>query len=263
MRSPFPGMDPFLEDHWGDVHTALIAYARDELSPQVPADLRVRVEEYVAVESDDVDRPYGFYPDVRVIERQEQHVAGGGTAVASPGAVAQGRVVPLQWEQPTQREIRIIDRRASDRIVTAIEILSPTNKARARKDYRRKQQQFLAGGTNLVEIDLLRDGAWVIAAPMDTVPDECLGPYRICVVRAHQPDRCEMFPASYRFPLPTIPIPLRQQDAEASLNLQALIERAYEKGRYDDIDYRQEPRPPLPAAEAQWADALLKQRGLR
>jgi hypothetical protein len=263
MPGPFPGMDPFLEDHWGDVHTALIAYARDELGPQMPADLRVRVEEYVAVEVDDVERPYGFYPDVRVIERQEQRLAGGGTAVASPGEVAQGHIVSLHMEAPTQREIRIIDRRAGDRIVTAIEILSPTNKSRGRQDYRRKQQQFLSGGTNLIEIDLLREGSWVIAAPVDTVPEECLGPYRICVVRASQLDRCEMFPASYRFPLPTIPIPLREQDPEASLNLQALLNRAYDNGRYDDIDYRHQPRPPLPPAEAEWVDEWLKRQGVR
>ena len=50
MPSPFPGMDPFLEDHWGDVHTSLSTYARDQIRPQLPTDLRVRVEEYVGLE---------------------------------------------------------------------------------------------------------------------------------------------------------------------------------------------------------------------
>src|SRR5438105_4713913 len=45
MKSPFPGMDPFLEQYWGDVHHSLIQYARDTMQPQLPADLRARVEE--------------------------------------------------------------------------------------------------------------------------------------------------------------------------------------------------------------------------
>lgn len=263
MPSPFPGMDPYLEDHWGDVHAALITYMRDELGKQMPSDLRVRVEEYVAVEVEDEERPGGFYPDVRVIERTAAAPAAVGPGVAS-AVVATPHVVPLDWEPPTQREIRIIDRRSSDRIVTAIELLSPTNKQRGRRDYRRKQRQFVEAGTNLVEIDLLRDGAWVIAAPIDAVPNRCLGPYRICIVNAAEPGECQMFEASYRFALPTIPIPLRPLDALATLNLQSLLARAYENGRYDDdLDYRQEAIPPLPPGEAQWADELLRQAGKR
>ena len=34
MASPFPGMDPYLEQFWGDVHHALITYARDQLQPE-------------------------------------------------------------------------------------------------------------------------------------------------------------------------------------------------------------------------------------
>ncbi|MGH7128511.1 MAG: DUF4058 family protein, partial [Planctomycetaceae bacterium] len=47
MPSPFPGMDPCLEHHWGDVHTRLTVYACDELNPQLPTGLRARTEEHV------------------------------------------------------------------------------------------------------------------------------------------------------------------------------------------------------------------------
>src|SRR5581483_7274540 len=47
MPSPFPGMDPYLEAHWRDVHAALIIYARDALQTVLPAPLRARVEERV------------------------------------------------------------------------------------------------------------------------------------------------------------------------------------------------------------------------
>jgi hypothetical protein len=46
MRTPFPGMDPYLEHPalWPDVHNALIARLRDELAP------RLRPRYFVALE---------------------------------------------------------------------------------------------------------------------------------------------------------------------------------------------------------------------
>ena len=44
MKSPFPGMDPYLEWYWGDVHTRLTTYASNQLAAQLPSDLRVRIE---------------------------------------------------------------------------------------------------------------------------------------------------------------------------------------------------------------------------
>jgi hypothetical protein len=32
MQSPFPGMDPYLEQHWGDVHHNLISLAQGMLN---------------------------------------------------------------------------------------------------------------------------------------------------------------------------------------------------------------------------------------
>ncbi len=40
MHNPFPGMDPYLEQHWGDVHHRLVQYASDQLQEHLPADLR-------------------------------------------------------------------------------------------------------------------------------------------------------------------------------------------------------------------------------
>ncbi|MBI2190795.1 MAG: DUF4058 family protein [Planctomycetes bacterium] len=41
MKSPFPGMNPCLEMHWGDLHTRLILYACDQIKGQLPPGLRV------------------------------------------------------------------------------------------------------------------------------------------------------------------------------------------------------------------------------
>ena len=56
---------------------------------------------------------------------------------------------------------------------------------------------------------------------------------------------------------------VRQADQEASLDLQSLIEMVYENGRYERTDYSQPPEPPLAEADAQWADQLLREKGLR
>lgn len=63
--------------------------------------------------------------------------------------------------------------------------------------------------------------------------------------------------------LPAIRIPLRPTDPDVPLDLQALIDRCYENGRYDDLDYTREPDPPLDPPDAEWAEALLRGKGLR
>jgi hypothetical protein len=59
-------------------------------------------------------------------------------------------------------------------------------------------------------------------------------------------------------------LPLREGEADVALDLQALIDLCYANGRYEnDLDYRSEPSPPLDAPDAAWADALLREKGLR
>ena len=43
MKSPFPGMDPYLESYWGDVHTRLMVYASNQINAQLPDELQARV----------------------------------------------------------------------------------------------------------------------------------------------------------------------------------------------------------------------------
>lgn len=263
MKSPFPGMDPYLESHWGDVHARITVFASNQLRQQLPADLKVRVEEYIAVEDVDIPAQRQLYvPDVRILERDK--AGSGATELAADVAVLEEPlIVPIRRELPTQREIRITDKRDGGRIVTAIEILSETNKTSARKDYERKRQELLEGGVNLVEIDLLRAGAWTIAAQPEVVRRDYRGPYRICVVRASDVGAAELYRASYSTRLPRIKIPLRTSDSDALLDIQALIDEAYETGGYDDIDYSQDPIPPFLPEELAWADKLLREQGRR
>lgn len=263
MPSPFPGMDPYLEAHWGDVHTSIATYARNQLQPQLPPDLRARVEEHLAVEVEG-EKSRGYFPDVRIIERWPTRRLA--PADAPDIALAEPLIVPMEAVEPeTLRSVVIVDRQSGNRIVTAIEILSPANKrtAAGRQAYRKKQSDLREGGVNLVEIDLLRSGKYVLAVPKHSLPQPYLAPYRICVVRGSHPEQAEVYRASFRERLPVIRIPLRETDSDVALDLQSLIDQAYEHGDYEDIDYSAEPIPPLAPGDAAWADALLREKGRR
>ena len=43
MKSPFPGMDPYLEQRWRDLHTRLVHYSCDEIQTRLPTDLFAHV----------------------------------------------------------------------------------------------------------------------------------------------------------------------------------------------------------------------------
>jgi hypothetical protein len=256
-------MDPYLERYWGDIHHALITYARDQLQGVLPADLRARVEERVFVEL-----PQGLertiYPDIRVVERGRRK----GSSIAVPGVVAVAKPlrVRLPSEPATQGFIEIIDLASSRRVVTVIEVLSPANKSKGPglTLYRRKQKECQKGSVNFVEIDLLRAGRWVLMVPDYLVPASHRAPYRVCVYRAGDDALGEIYKVPLRERLPVIRIPLRETDEDVALDLQALIDQCYRNGGYDeDIDYQTEPEPPLDAHDVRWADALLRKQGRR
>jgi len=264
MKSPFPGMDPWLEAHWGDVHTRLIVYSGDQLRPQLPGDLKVRVEEGITVQDpEEDDRPEVYFPDVRIVEKPSSRAAAPGQT--SSLAVAEPVLVPRQAEPPTERSLQIIDSRSGNRIVTTIEILSLANKidVAGRRAYRKKQRKLAEAGVNLVEIDLLREGSYVLIAPLDAVPRSCRGTYRVAVSRASDVENVEMYRAALRERLPRIRIPLRPADSDAILDLQVLIDAAYENGGYDDTDYRLDPIPPLSPEDSEWAAGVLRDASRR
>jgi hypothetical protein len=253
-------MDPWLEQYWGDVHHSIITYARDQLQERLPPGLRARVDERLMVESGSGSRP--ILPDVAVIEqRGTPGTSGGGSGVA----VAEPVVVRLPADPIRQGYIEIIDSRSGNRVVTAIEVLSPVNKAPGdgQQQYLRKQQEYRAARVSTVEIDLLRAGERVTLVGPEYLPRERRGSYLVCVRRGWEDATAELYPIKLRERLPVIKVPLRQTDADVTLDLQELIDRAYRNGGYDGIDYTSDARPPLQGEEATWADQLLRGKALR
>jgi hypothetical protein len=252
MLSPFPGMDPYLEAYWGDVHHRLCTYACDALQPQVKPALRARIDERVVVEAGEA-RGRTIVPDVTITEREPWRTSSGGLAVevAEP-------FVYLEDEPLTEGFIQIIEPANGGRLVTVIEFLSPSNKlpGNDRDKYLRKRQEYHDAGVNLVEIDLLRRGERIGDARKRT-PQAYHTTYQACVRRAYS-GQTEVYAVPLRHSLPMISIPLRARDADAHLDLQSLIEKTYLNGSYDDLDYTRPPDPPLDAADAAWAAELLR-----
>jgi hypothetical protein len=253
-------MDPYLEQHWGDVHSSLVIYARNQLQGLLPEGLRARVEERVVVIGLGSRRL--LYPDVRVIEseRAPRRPARGTVATATMPVVID---LPDEPEPQTYLEIR--DMTSGGRVITVLEVLSPSNKkpGDAQEQYLRKQLELLEAGVSLVEIDLLRGGDWIVAVPQDAVGHARRTPFRVVVRRGWRRRQADYYPIRLADRLPTIQVPLRPEDAEVPLGLQALLDPCYADGGYDDIDYTAEPIPPLSAAEARWAARLLRRAGLR
>ena len=256
MKSPFPGVDPYLEQHWGDVHTRLMVYISDQIADQLPSDLQARVEESVCVDLDESSR--WIYPDVKVIERREAH-SSSALAVAD-AIVAEPTIIPLPSEQPTQRHIEIVDLNSGNRVVTAIELLSPANKQEeaGRSAYRRKQRDYIEAGVNLVEIDFIRTGTFIVAAPEGRIPWDNRTPYIVCIRRSYRPEQAEIISIAIDQPVPNFRIPLRPTDADVVLQLQPLLGECYRRGRYASIDYGHPARPKLDDKAAAWADGLLR-----
>ena len=129
--------------------------------------------------------------------------------------------------------------------------------------YETKQSAFLTGGVNLVEIDLVRKGLWVLSIDESALPFSKRTPYMVCVFRATRPGERALYPLPWREPLPRIAIPLRPQDSDVVLDLQQVVDEVYETGRYDRTDYHRELEPPLAPEDAAWATELLRKAGRR
>jgi hypothetical protein len=257
-------MDPYLEGHWRDVHARLIIYACDALQGVLPRALRARVEESVLLETPTGTADHPLYPDVRVVDYTSER--GLATLPAAGVIVAEPLLIETETEPATETYLEIIDRESGNRVVTVIEILSPSNKSPGpnREQYRNKQREICSSDANLVEIDLNRFGTHTLAFPLAHIKPHGRTPYMVCVRRAVRRDKAEVYPMPLWQRLPTLKIPLRPDDADVPLNLQALVEQCYRNGAYEGtLNYAVDPDPPLLGADKVWADGWLHEKGLR
>jgi hypothetical protein len=267
MKSPFPGMDPYIEacGLWEDFHSHLIGQISEKLADAVPERYLVRSGEraYVVLveEQGKMSRP--FLPDVTISApegRRKSTRKKGGAAVADAAEEAEAVTIRAFIEEEHREAfVEIYEATAEQRLVTCIEVLSPSNKRPGTSGwdlYLRKRQSRMLGGVHLVEIDLVRGGHKM---PMlDPWPDS---PYTLLVVRAYKAQFCRVWRATYQLRLPTIPVPLAKPDPELALDLQPLINSIYQRYRYErSIDYTRPLTPPLEPEQAAWLAQQVKNR---
>jgi hypothetical protein len=241
-------MDPYLEGSlWTTLHFSLAAEIVRQLAPKVPPRYLVLPEERFVIETLDTVSitTSDVYPDVAIAasEIREPEAAYDGTLTA-PLRLA--TVIP----EPVPHVSIDIRDAAERRLVTAIEILSPTKKrGEGRHEYLARRQRLLRGTVHLLEIDLLRAGERV---PMQQpLPEK---PYFVFLSRAEERPFTEVWPVALAQALPTVPVPLLAGDPDIPLDLQDAFAQVYDIVHYDRaIDYGKPPEVPLAGPEARWA----------
>ena len=267
-NNPFPGMNPYLEapDLWPGFHNSLIFCIGEALNSVLPEEFAARTERrcYVTYE----DRQ--IIPDAIVLEDRNTPSTAhfqGVAAVADPTVASVPELLQLtSWEvRESYLEIRQI--RGNKRVVTAIEVLSPTNKrpGEGRDQYVKKQQEVLASDVSLLEIDLLRTGVHTVAAPRDLIQQRFgTWNYLITLRRGHLRGHFEIWRNHLPQRLPVVTIPLVPELPDVLLDLQSVLDHAFDAGRYQkELDYQLPADPPLEGEAFAWTDRFLREKGLR
>jgi hypothetical protein len=262
MKSPFPGMDPFIESqlNWADFHSKLIAQIDQELAVRLPPDYRSKVQErsYLVLAGVDGKDEAPAVPDVTVLGPAPTR---GRKARGARGAEEAEAVTILPFIEEAHRELYIEVHQAKDEpsLVAAIEVLSPTNKAKGSEgwtQYLRKRNAMMLASAHFVEVDLLRGGSRMPMA--GSWPDS---PYYVLLCRKPSAPSCRVWKASYRAPLPDLRVPLARRDPDIVLPLQALVDRVFQLGRYGfDLDYTRPAVPRLPTEDMEWLVAQMRKK---
>ena len=236
VRPPFPGMDPYLEQPalWSEVHSRLIVAIADNISEQLLDDYRVAIEKRIYLSEPDESLLIGI-PDISVVA---------------------SRTVTLPVPEEVQERYLEIRDVSSGTVVTAIELLSPTNKRPGEGliAYQKQRRQVLASLIHLVEIDLLRGGQ-----PLPVKQEVKTGDYSILVSRSDQRPLAELYEFGLRQSIPAFALPLKPLDGSIVVDLQTLIEGVYRRAKYYlAIDYSKPPNPHFSLQDAAWARKMMK-----
>lgn len=264
MPSPFPGMDPRLEAEgvFPNLHENLIVRLQEAINAVLP-------ERYVATVKNRVwiDAEQRREPDVNVFGPDRPGGPGGGAAVATLARSGLLAVTPEPSPEPREEPYLEIVAGDGERLVTAAEVLSRSNKTPGdggRAADQQEQIEFRLGGVNLVEIDLLRGGRHTTAASAARLRAAAGAyDYHVCVTAAGDPDRVYVAPIRLADRLPAVPVPLDPDDEPVTVDLQPPLDRSYDAGRYRRLArYGRPPDPPLTPEQQAWAEGVLRGKGL-
>ena len=264
MTSPFPGMDPYLEsvNEWSSFHSAFIGEIANQLNMELPPNYAARIEGQVYV------IPAGAYisPDVTIFGTLPPRSEGANVALADRPQAREPERFSRRTEEQTVRFLQILRLKPEREVVAVVELLSPINKkahSRGRAEYQRKQQRVLDSDAHLLEIDLLRDGEYTLAPPLEVVSEAGGFNYILSLSRSDDRDNFYIWRLQLAEELPRLLLPLRDGE-ETILDLQSAFAQCYQVGRYRaELDYTRPSKPPLTPEQETWANALLVAQGSR
>lgn len=227
MPSPFPGMDPFLEDDkvWPAFQHHLTASLYQILLPNLIDRYRARIGQ----------RQYATEMPLFTSVIREEHC----------------------------EEFIEVRQRNDNRLVTLIEVVSPTNKTTAvgRDAYHERRREARSQSASIVEIDLVLQGKPMLDYSREGLPE---WHYAVTVTRAMQPERHEIYTATLQKRLPRFKLPLALDDRDTVMDLQAAFTRSFDQGGFGaQLDYQSGPKSVAEDADRRWIDDMLVHLKLR
>ncbi len=258
MRSPFPGMDPYLEDpiFWSSFHSRFLVALADAITPHIIPKYYVEIEVRTYRDNGEDDLLIGI-PDAVVLANKIPSVSqSSSTATATAVKVRPQQVrVPMALELK-ERSLQVREL-GTDAVITVIELLSPKNKraGKGREDYESKRLDILASASHLVEIDFLRAGKPMTMGGATGEMD-----YHILVSRSNLRPRADLYAFTLQEPIPDFLLPLQADDEDLLINLQEIFEGVYERSAYSiRINYTNPvPPPALSEPDRLWVQELLQ-----
>jgi hypothetical protein len=258
MPSPFPGVDPYLEasGRWEDFHDTFITYCRDILLDAISPTYLVRIKERVASISVPDGKEKQSVPDVGI--SAPPGYEGGGLKTAGALTTIESVTLEHEYTEPIKETYLEILHGPERKLVTVIELLSPTNKESPGRDlYLAKRESLLAQYVHIVEVDLLLRGARL---PMKKALPK--GDYFVFVSRAERRFFGDVTAWNIRHPIPVIPVPLLAPDSDIMLDLGALFQLTYDRGRYRfELNYKADPPSFLRPEDREWAREIVSKMG--
>lgn len=227
MPSPFPGMDPFLEEEklWPAFHQHLVQSLYQMLLPGLMDRYRARVlhREYVLEQA--------LFTSVVREPRQEPFI-----------------------------EIR---QRTDGKLVTILDVVSPTNRtsSKGRDEFLGRRLESRRMAASSVEIDLVLQGTSLHDYSREGLPD---WDYAVTVVRSSRPEQYEIYTATLQKRLPRFRLPLSSDDRDTVVDLQAAFQRAFDQGDFvTQIAYDKDPTTTLSDTQRRYLDEKLRDGKLR
>ena len=259
MKSPFPGMDPYLEGYlWPDVHNRMASIIAELVGAQIAPKYVARIELYTISDTSPEEDIGIMYPDVEVLKNINIASEPPSPTYDSPSIISPP-TIEIPYSAPIEVRIPKIEIRdkANNTLITAIEILSPVNKRKpGLQPYREKRKNLHSVGVHFLEIDLLRRGIRPFQHPAMPSND-----YIISLLRAKK-KKTTIWGFDVNDNLPTVPVPLKTPDPDAILDLGKVMQLLYSRGFYHlSIDYNKlPPKPAFPKAIRVWMQDLVVEK---